>query len=165
MLTKATAAPSPHVETARILIDKIRALRDEIPRFTIEGLGDGRSQTAGLVPEKFLESASAAIQNNLRLEQVGGADAATLRDAYAFALALDPVVHELKALVRFLEHTIRIQRNAAGICALDIYNSAKRLCKRADGAELIPLVDDMREKLKKTRSRKTTPEPDEPVKE
>lgn len=159
MLIKATAAPSQHVESARILIEKIRALRNEIPRFTTERLGDGRSLTAGVVPEKFLESASASIQNNTRLEEIAGADAMTLRDSYAYALAFDPVVQELKALVMFLEHSIRLQRNEAGIVALDMYNSAKRLAKRPGGAELKPFVEDMRGKLKKGR-RKANPDDD-----
>jgi len=160
MLMKATAAPSPHRESARILIEKIRALRDDIPRFTVEGLADGRSNTAGLVPDKFVESASAAMENNPRLV-LQASDPATLRDAYDYALAHDPAVQELKALTQFLEHTIRVQRNAAGIVALDTYSNAKRLARRRDGAELKPFVDDMRDKLRKrARPRKTDSAPD-----
>lgn len=160
MLAKVTAAPSPHAESAQILIDKIRTLRSEIPRLTTADLGDGRSLTAGAVPDRFVESASAAMQNNQRLEQIGGTDAATLRDAYAFALSFDPVVQELKALTLLVEHTIRLQRNEAGIVALDTYNNAKRLSRRKDGAELRPFVDDMRDKLgKKGRPRKASSDP------
>lgn len=159
MLMKVTAAPSAHTESARIFIEKVLALRNDISRFTIEGLGDGRSNTAGLVPDKFVESASAAMLSNPRLA-LPSADAATLRDAYAYALAHDAAVQELKALTQFLEHTIRVQRNAAGLVALDVYNNAKRLARRRDGAELRPFVDDMREKLgKKGRPRKTDSAP------
>jgi hypothetical protein len=70
-------------------IDKILALRNDISRFTIEELADGRSNAAGVVPDKFVESASAAMQSNPRLA-LPAADAATLRDAYAYALAHDP---------------------------------------------------------------------------
>jgi hypothetical protein len=160
LLTKATAAPSPHTESASSIIAKIRALRDEIPRFTIEGLGDGRSDAGGAVPEKFLESASAAVEKSVRLEHAGGADATTLRDAYAYALAFDPVVQELFALAKFVAHSIRVQRNAAGIAALDVYVIAKRVSQRRDGAELKPFVEDMRLKLgKKGRPRKTNSDP------
>jgi len=155
MLTKSTAVPSPHTESARILIEKIRSLRTEIPHFTTE-LVDGRALTGGLVPERFLESTSVAIQNNVRLEQAAGADATSLRDAYAYALAYDPVVQELLALAQFVAHSVRVQRNAAGICALDVYNTTKRLSRRKDFVELKPFAEDMREKLKKVR-RKATP--------
>ncbi|HEV7239175.1 MAG TPA: hypothetical protein VGQ36_08030 [Thermoanaerobaculia bacterium] len=159
MLTKTSIAPSPHAEAAKVLIDKIRALRDEIPRFTTEGLGDARSQNGTAVPEKFMESASAAVQSSTRLEQAGGADATTLRDAYAYAISYDPVVEELFALAKFMAHSIRLQRKEAGVCALDVYSLAKRLCKRKDGAELKPFVDDMRNKLGKKRQRKASSDP------
>jgi hypothetical protein len=160
MLIKAITAPSVHAESAKALIEKIRALRDEVPHFTIEGLGDGRSDTGGSVPVRFLESASVAIQKSIRLEQAGGADATTLRDAYAYAIAYDPVVQELRALATFTAHSIRVQRNLAGLCALDMYNLAKRLARRNDGAELRPFVDDMRNKLGKARALKADAEPE-----
>lgn len=148
MLPKATVTPSPHAESARLLIEKIRALRTDVPNFATD-LVDGRSLSSGQVPEKFLESTSVGVQNNLRLEQAAGADASSLRNAYAYALAYDPVVQELLALAQFVAHSVRLQRNAAGICALDVYNTAKRLSQRPDFAELKPLVADLKEKLKK----------------
>ena len=160
VLNKSTTAPSPHTEAAKALIDKIRALRDEIPRFTTDGMADGRLNNGAQVPEKFMESASAAIQNSTRLEQAGGADANTLRDAYAYAIAFDPVVEEIFALAKFAAHTLRVQRNAAGLCALDVYALAKRIARRQGGAELKPFVDDMRRKLKKPgRPRKASSDP------
>jgi hypothetical protein len=160
MLTKTNTPPSPHAEAAKALIDKIRDLRDEIPRFTTEGLGDQRAMNGGSVPEKFVESTSAAIQQSARLEQAAGADATTVRDAWAYALAYEPVVQELLAMAKFLAHSIRLQRKEAGFCALDVYSIAKRLARREDGSELRPFVEDMRIKLgKKRASRKTTSDP------
>jgi hypothetical protein len=59
-MLKAATAPSPHTEAAKALIDKIRALRAEIPRFTTDGSEDSRINNGALVPEKFIESTSAA---------------------------------------------------------------------------------------------------------
>jgi hypothetical protein len=159
MLTKTNNAPSPHAEAAKAFIEKLRALRDEIPHFTTDDFGNGRSQNGSSVPEKFMESASAAVQKSLRLEQAGGADATTLRDAYAYAIAFDPVVQEIVALGKFLAHSIRQQRVNASECALDVYSLAKRLAGRKDGAELKPFVEDMREKLGKKATRKTNSDP------
>lgn len=156
MLSKSTNPPSTHAEGARILIEKIRALRAEIPHLTTD-LVDGRALTGGVVPEKFLESTSVAIQNNLRLEQAAGADATTLRDAYAYALAYDPVVQELEALAQYVAHSVRVQRNSAGVCALDVYHTSKRLSRRKDFSELKPFVEDMQNKLgKRGRTRKAS---------
>jgi len=159
MLAKTNNAPSLHAEAAKAFIEKLRALRDEIPHFTTADFGDGRSQNGTLVPEKFMESASAAVQKSTRLEQAGGADATTLRDTYAFAIAFDPAVQEVIALGKFLAHTIRQQRTSASQCALDVYALAKRLASRKDGAELKPFVEDMREKLGKKATRKTNSDP------
>lgn len=159
MLMKATVAPSQHTESAKAFMEKIRAIGAEFPRFTLEGLGNARAQNGGAVPEKFVESASVAVQKSIRLEQAGGVDATTLRDAYAYVIAFEPVVQELLALAQFVANTIRVQRNEAGLCALDVYNLAKRMSKRKDGAELIPFVEDMRVKLgKKGRPRKAESE-------
>ena len=159
MLPKTSIAPSPHAEAAKAFIEKLRALRDEIPRFTTEDFGNRRLQNGTSVPERFMESASAAVQQSTRLEQAGGADATTLRDAYAYAIAFDPAVQEVIALGKFLAHTVRQQRVSASACALDVYALAKRLARRKDGAELKPFVEDMREKLGKRATRKTNSDP------
>lgn len=68
-------------------------------------------------------------------------------------------MQELLALAKFVAHTIRQQRVAASVAALDVYSLAKRMSKRKDGAELKPFVDDMRNKLRKRAARKTTSDP------
>ena len=159
MLTKAINPPSLHAEAAKVIIDKIRDHRVEIPNFDTQ-LVDPRALNGAAVPVEFVEAVCAAIQQSIRLEQAGGADATTLRDAWAYAIAYEPVVQELLAMARYLAHSIRVHRNAAGLSALDVYLLAKRLSERKDGAELKPFVDDMRRKLgKKGRPRKTTSNP------
>jgi hypothetical protein len=157
-----TLLPSPHAEGAHALLEKIRALRAELPRLTtILAEDDGRrlSARAG-VPDSALESASVAIQASPRLETVAGIDAATLRDSYGFAISYDAAVVELEALARTFAHSIRVQRARAAAIALDVYAVAQRLSRQTDGAELIPYVEDMRKKFNKNRTRKSTSNPD-----
>jgi hypothetical protein len=53
---------SPHVEGAKALVEKLRALRAEIPRFTPEGPGDAKAlATKASLSEQFLEAASVSI--------------------------------------------------------------------------------------------------------
>jgi hypothetical protein len=139
-----------------VLIDKINALREEIPRFTLEE----KSLTKTLarrsrVPDAGIELASVALQRSTRLEIAAGSDAPSLRDSYAFAHAYAPVVLVLLALARSVAHTIRLERAKAGVSALDIYVIARRMMKQADGAELASFVDEMAKLLKPKRPRKT----------
>lgn len=161
-MSERTLLPSPHAEGARNLIEKIRALRAEIPRLTlILAEDDGRRLSARTgVPDSVLESASVAIQTSPRLESVAGMDAATLRDSYGFAIAYDPVVVELLSLARTVAHSIRLERAQAAAAALDVYAVAQRLSRQKDGAELLPHVEDMRRKLNKNRTRKSNSNPD-----
>ena len=161
MTTTNTPLSSPHTEAAKALLEKIRALRAEVPRFTPAVPEQTRKLIQkAIVPDSFLESASVSIQTFARLEQAGGTDAATLRDAYSFALAYDAIEKELLAFGRSVAHTIRVQRADAGASALDIYAIAQRFSKQKDGAELKPYVDDMKKKLAKhNRPRKTTSNP------
>ncbi len=155
-----TLLPSPHAEGAKALIDKIRALRTEIPRFTGPAVSGRRLAFLAGVPDTVLESASMAVQNFPRLEQAAGVDATTLRDAYAFALAYESVAQELRALTRDMEHSIRVQRAEAAASALDVLAIARSISRRKDGAELRPHVDDMRKKLGRIRrTRRPSSEP------
>jgi hypothetical protein len=143
---------SSHIEGAKTLAEKVRALTAEIPRFAQEAPGEARSlATKASLSEEFLESAGVVMQKSTLLESFSGTDATTLRDASAFALAYEAVIPEAEAFLRALTHAIRVAKAAAGKSALDVYAIAQRLAKRKDGAELVPHVKDMQRKLKRGR--------------
>jgi hypothetical protein len=159
VLADPVIATSPHAEAAKALLDKIRALRTEVPRLIPEIPEESKKLVPkAAVPDPFIESASVSIQAFARLETAADSDAATLRDAFAYAIAYDAVVQELFSFGRTMAHSIRVQRAKAGASALDIYAIARRYSKQKSGAELIPHVEDMRRKLKRGR-RKTTSQP------
>lgn len=152
---------SPHAVEAKVLLEKIRALRAEIPRFTTAAPQDGRTLSARTaVPDNFMESASVLVQTSARMADAVGTDATTLRDSYAYAIAYEPVVQELAALTKFVAQSIRVHRGEAAAAALDVYAIARRLSKQKNGAELLPHVEDMGRKLKKrTRKANSNPAP------
>jgi hypothetical protein len=155
-----TIIPAPHVEAAKAMLEEVRALRAKIPRFTAEVPNEPQKiSNVASVPDPFVESAGSAADASKQLEAAAGADPATLRDSFGFALAYDSVVVEAYAFARAVEHTVRVQRAKAGLSALDIYAIAQRLAKRKDGAEFVPHVEDMRRKLKRGKKRKATSEP------
>ena len=151
---------SPHAEGAKAILEKIRALRTEIPRLTTEGLNEGRKLASrAAVSDEFMESVSVHIQVTPHLEATVGTDATTLRDSYGYAIAYEPVVQELLALAAIMANTIRVQRADAGAAALTAYAITTRLSKDKGGAELIPHVKDMRNKLHRKRARKASSDP------
>jgi hypothetical protein len=145
---------SPHAEAAKVLADKLRALRTEIPRFIPEEPGEARALASkSAVSEEFMEAASASMQASDLLDGSSPTTSAALRDSVAFALALTAVLTEAKAFVRAVAHTIRAAKADAGGRGLDIYAVAQRLAKTKEGADLVPHVQAMRRTLKRGRRR------------
>jgi hypothetical protein len=161
LMTEITINPNPHVEAANALLEKIRALRADVPGFITEAPARERIRITrrASVPTDFLESASVVVRRSARLETAAGSDAARVRDSYAYSLAYEAVIQELNAFSRSVRYTIRVRRAEAGGSALDVFAVARRLAKQKDGAELIPHVEDMQRKLKRKRTRKTTSDP------
>ena len=164
--TAVEITPSPHAEAAMALVEKLRALRAEIPRYTAEEPGAAKAMsTKAALSEQFLEAAGAALQASPLLDGSSPTTAAALRDSLAFALAHEVLRTEAKAFERAVSHTIRSAKAAAGARALDIYAIAQRLVKSKEGAELVPHVTDMRHKLQRGRRKATSePAPDPSVK-
>lgn len=147
--------PSPHADAARAFLDRIRALPQDIPRFTFDNKVESR-QLASMkaIPDSFLETAGVILDRFERIALAVNTDAATVRDSFSYALAYDPIVRELNAFSRGVAHTIRVQRSDAVKHALDVYAIARRLSQQKDGAELIPYVEDMQKKLAAARGPK-----------
>lgn len=154
-------ALSPHAEAARLLLEKIRVLQDEFPRVAPVAPALTRSLIArAKLAEKGIEATTVEIERSPRLATAAAADAPSLRDSYAYAIAYEPVVQELLAVARTITHTIRVERARTGAVALDVYAIASRLSKQEDGAEFLPYVETIREMLKPKKSRKTNSSPD-----
>jgi len=159
-MAEKTLMPSPHAEGAKALLDKIRALRAEIPRLAPAGPIDGRKTGArSLVSDMFLEAVSVLLEAFPRIAKAVGIDATALRDSYGFAMSYEPVVQELRTLTRLVWYSIRLERAEAVQNALDIYAFVQRQSEKKDGAELLPYVEDMRQKLLRNRTRKTNSNP------
>lgn len=155
---------SSHVDDAKVLLDKIRALRAEIPRFQ-PAPADARLGVAlSSVPGPVIESASVAIEGFAQLERAALGDALVLRDASGYAQAYEALVVEFNALGRSMAYSIRLQQAEAARSALDIYAMAQRLSKRKGGEELLPFVTDVRKKMAahlRSRKANSTPTSDE----
>ncbi|HEV7486261.1 MAG TPA: hypothetical protein VGQ65_11310 [Thermoanaerobaculia bacterium] len=152
-----------HTDGAQACVEDIRAMRQRIPNFVIpESKKAGqRLATVASIPKEFIELAAVAVKNSAMLVRGSGTDPAQIRDFMSFAEAYAPVADELEALAHFIRHSVALARNKAGSDALTTYALAQRLAKRAETAELAPLVNDMRGALgprfRKAKAKQTTP--------
>ena len=166
----ATGAPTSHTDAAQSLIERVRAMRDEVPNFIVPSSStDGqRLARAASVPPEFVELTAVAVTNNKPLVRGGSADPAQTRDQMSMGEAFLPVADELEALALFIRHSAIAAKNNAGSEALTTYELARRLAKRPETAYLAPHVADMRRALNKGRKQRskaaspTTPGPTQP---
>jgi hypothetical protein len=154
-ITQATPPEaSPRTAAAQALIDKVRALREQVPDFTFpEFQGNSQSLSpAASVPPAFVERSLVATANTRLLARSNALDPAVSRDLLKFAEAFTPVADEIEALAQFVRHSITSARNVAGSDALITYALAQRLARHRDSAaEIAPHVADMRRALGRRR--------------
>ena len=166
-----TQTPSSvsHTDAAQALIQKVRALQQEIPNFTFPTPG---STTRSLIKcatvrPQFVYSTAAAVQNNPVLVRGGAADPDQLRDLMAFGEAYTALADEIEAFGKFLRHTIAAAKNEAGAEALTTYALTQRLAKRKSTAYLAPVAEALRSalgrKAKKSDAQPAPPAPSAPT--
>ena len=142
-------------------------MRQQIPHLvfpTSKGEAQ-RLSNAASVPPEFVELSAVSVTNSAALVRSGALDPAQTRDLMRYAKAYDPVADELEALAQFIRHSTLAARNKAGSEALVIFAVAKRLAKRPENGDLLPLVEDMRRALGRTRKGKSKPASAEPAPE
>lgn len=150
--------PNPYVDTAQTLLQTVRSMRDQIPRFVIPESRKAASRLSAVasVPREFVELTAVAMTNQKTLVRGDGATPAEMRDMVGYADAFDPLADELEAMAQFVRFSAMVARNTAGSEALMVYAVAQRLAKRRENADLVPHVADMRRAL--GRVRKLSPE-------
>jgi hypothetical protein len=165
-LDPATPANTAFDDTAGTLLGAIRAMREQIPFFTIPETTDANRKLARAanVPPELIDLTAAGLLTNPELVRNGSTDPKTLRQLMTFASAYSPVADELEALAQFVRHSVTVAKNQAGSEALLTYEVARRLAKRKATAGLAPLVADMRRVLRNSRaqaksSKTKTPQP------
>ena len=163
--------PANHTQDAQTIVDALRVMRQTIPHFVIppSSKAPGRLTTVASLPPEFIEISAMAVRNSLALVRGGATEPAAIRDLMTFGDAYVAVPDELEALAQFIRYSIAAAKHKAGLEALTIYSLAKRLAKRPENADLVPLVADLRRALGARFKRKaadpetpTTPAPTTP---
>jgi len=153
--------PVSYVDAAQAMIEQTRAMRQQVPKLVIPtSRGEGsRLSNAASVPPEFVELTAVSVTNSPPLVREGALGPEPTRDLIRYANAFDPVADELEALAQFIRHSTLAARNRAGREALTTYAVAKVLARHPETADLVPVVEDMRRTLGRTRKSKPKPAP------
>lgn len=160
--TPDTLALNAYTTGAQALIQQMRDMRQQVPKFVIPASdSDGRKlANAANLPPVFVELTAVAVTNSAPLVRNGATDPVQTRDLMAYANAYEPFADELEALAKFVRHSIALAKGKAGNDALITYSLAKRLAKLPETADLKPHVEDMTRALgKRGRKAKAQPAP------
>ena len=144
-----TTTSVSHTQEAQAMIEKIRALRQEIPNIVVptSKMDNRKLAIAGRVPPQFVEMAAAAVTNSPELARVQSPEPDAIRDLVSYGEAYTVVAEEFEATALLLRHSIAAAKNKAGRYALDTYAAAQRLAKQPETASLAPVVDSLRRTL------------------
>ena len=152
-----------HTDAAQALIEKIRALRQEVPNLVApsEKGATRRLASAGRVPPQFVEASASAVKNTPVLALAGAEDPAAVSDLVAYGEAYTLVAAEVEAFGRTLRHSVALAKNKAGRYALNTYALSQRLAAQPENAEaLLPVVHALRQTLnRKAKKSDTQPAP------
>src|SRR5256885_9340816 len=134
---RATEGSSPSQSAAAAaLLEKIRALRSDLPGFTQpqKTTASRRLASNAGLPDDFLESVTVAVQSSPALAAASGINPDEVRETIRFSAAYGPVAEELDAMARAVRHTINVRRANTAQDSLAAYEVAKGLARKTDGA-------------------------------
>ena len=150
-----------HLEAAQTMIQKVRAMRQDIPNFEIPPSNEAnrRLNATARVSPQFVEVTASAVDNSPVLVRAGSPEPNAVRDLVTYAEAYTPVADELEALMKFLRHSIKAARSKAGRYALTTYAITQRLANDPETAELKPAAEAMKRELRRRKAKKPASEP------
>jgi hypothetical protein len=154
---------TPNLDTPTLTITRYQQLAEEfmagldtlvatIPKFELK-----HSSTANFVkghqsiPNAFLASSIAAVEQSSDLKGLRKLDVPTSRDALQFIEAFRAVSDKVNAFGASLDFTLRSRKAALAVSALQIYEIAKGVARDAGGASLAAHVENMKRDLKRGR--------------
>jgi hypothetical protein len=147
--TTVSTTPTAHTEAALGYIQQIRTLRESMPNFVVPATKAEARRVVprASIPPAFVNLTTTVIQANQELQRPSAAPE-RLRDLMDYAAAYVSVADELEASAQLLRYSINVAKSQAGTETLATFELAKRLAKRAEMAQLAPVVEDMGRALK-----------------
>jgi len=157
-----TKPTSTHTETARDLLQRVRATQEITGTKTLlKGKQMRKLINPASLPDDFLEAVAVALDAYPNLALASGVSAAEIRDLIAFSRANRPVVDEYRIAATSLLQEILTRRAHTGQQALKVYDMVQAMNRPNDQAMLVPHITAMRRALG-NRGRKKAQTPTEP---
>ena len=137
------------------LVQRIRAMTEEIPGFEHLTLAKARSLVASVkVTPEFLGIIMSALSASAPLRAAFDEDPEAIRWAAEFHAHYSSVMDEAASFERGMRTTAAIWTNKGGTMALQAYHIAQQLIRDPANSELIPFVQEMKRLQKRGKRRK-----------
>lgn len=153
--------------TPEEVVRQLRALREQIPDFTLQSPDDVRTLVrAAAVNDALVHASIIAIAASPPLQNALGRDAESLRSENELLGRWSEVVDELEAIRLGVIGAIRVRRHRLGGTAFQTMGVSRQLVRYRENANLLPHIDAMKRasKVAKRRAKQPTPVPvPEPV--
>jgi len=148
--------------TPEELVRQLRALREQVPDFTLMSNEDLRPLVrAAAVDIQLVHQSINAIAASTPLEQSLGRSAESLRLETELAGRWSQVIVEIDAFRLGVSGSILIRKHRVGSTALKAYQMSRQLARYKENANLLPHIDAMK-RVAKFPARAAQPQP-EPV--
>ncbi|HEV7764670.1 MAG TPA: hypothetical protein VGQ76_06690 [Thermoanaerobaculia bacterium] len=157
---------TPTITFCKQLADEFMRELDEIATI-IPQLETSHTSTANFVrshvniPNEFLATAVAAVEQTPALQTVNKLDVLAARDTLQFIEAFRPVLDKVSAFASALKFTLASRKALLAVDALQIYDIAKGLARDPGGAALVSVVANLKRDLGRGRRQKTPAPPRE----
>jgi len=143
------------------VVRQLRALRDQIPEFTLRTPADRQPLTrAANIGIGLVHASINAIAASPALQSALGRDAETLRSETELIGRWSEVIVELDALRLGLTGSLIVRRHRLGGTALKAYQVSVQLARYKENGVLLPHIDAMRQAANFPKRRPAQPQPD-----
>lgn len=144
-------------EIAGQFMSALDALTATLPKLEVEHGSTVNTVNGHLnIPNAFLGSSIAAVEQTPELQGLQTLDIAEGHDALQFIEAFRPVADKVNALARSLEFTMSFRKSALAVDALRVYDLAKSVARNPRNAAIVAHVKTMKRDLNRVGPKKST---------
>lgn len=146
--------------TPEEVVRQLRALREQIPDFTLQSREEIRPLvTAATVDPELIHESINAIAASPQLQNALGRDAESLRGEHELLGRWSEVIIEIEAFRQGVKGAIRVRRHRLGGTVLQARLMSRQLVRYRENANLLPHLDAMNRTFRAAKRRATKAEP------
>jgi hypothetical protein len=145
--------------TPEVMVEQLRAIRDQIPDFTQLPVPAAMAlQRVANLNDGFVQAAINSAGASESVRSALGVTADQLQQQKSDAGRWSAVEDELRAMLRGVTAANLVRRHSLGVTALQTYSISRQLVRKSEHAVLLPHVDTMK-RLNKLGHKRTPAQP------